>query len=286
MQRNKNFHNTQFVTENGITKGRTENRGKGGRAGSGCWKQKLEQKLLPTARSSTNSRLPRHPTHRREGRHVGPGGALHFLRSRVLIFFFEHPCSIQMLRERVLAFVRQAAFPQLCEALGPDHLRNAAEGICGALRSWAAAADGKPLWPPRSCSSRQPLSDCQGQRKSQRKGKGKGKNKMAKAIISSRPLDVALPDVLFYLVCQFLPWDDLLLQVRLVSRGFLHRISNPLCWPWLRLREENPRRGLRQLFKVSSAPGGMWSHLVGLACVSALLVGSRLTLPTCPGCRI
>ena len=80
------------------------------------------------------------------------------------------------------------------------------------------------------------------------------------------PLDRALPDDLFRVVCQFLEWDELLLEVRRVSRFFLRQVSNPLCWPWLRLRLQGKMcAALPRLISLYCCcqHGGMWSRLVG-----------------------
>ena len=169
--------------------------------------------------------------------------------------FFASPTSplhAEMLRQRALDFVRQASDPQLLEALGPSHLRNAAEVYvqhCEAgLLIDAATRFGLLQLPPSQLSASRSM-----------------RSSFKKATWSRR-LDTRLPDVLFRVICQFLPWHELLLRVRLVCRCFQRRISDPICWSWLRL-QGSAEPALSKLLDLycGCENGGMWSRLVGFS---------------------
>ena len=74
----------------------------------------------------------------------------------------------------------------------------------------------------------------------------------------------------FFVWCaQNLEWEELLLQVRRVSRAFLRQISNPLCWPWLRqspIHGPSSRGVIERLLTLYCGwqTGRMWSRPAGV----------------------
>ena len=147
------------------------------------------------------------------------------------------------LRQQAVQWVRSASVGEICASLGEQRLKDAAEMFvqqCEVALLLDVAARFSP---------------------NRKKAAGRRRK-----TVTATP---SLPVQMWQCVFQFVQWDELLLEVRLVSHGFLHMVSDPRCWPWLRLEEADSN--ISYLFDLyTRCSGSMWSQLVGLVSVPGL----------------